>query len=61
MQIVLRCFVATGGRAVTRFVNAWADGVLVGGILRLIVTDIFAHLDRRTALTSARRGKSASA
>lgn len=31
-------------RAVTRFANAWADGVLVTGIMRLVVTDIFAHL-----------------
>lgn len=31
-------------RAVTRFANAWADGVLVTGIVRLVVTDIFAHL-----------------
>jgi glutathione S-transferase len=37
-------FRGEGGRAVTRFVNAWTDGVLVGGILRLIATDIFAHL-----------------
>ena len=40
-------FRGDGGRAVTRFVNAWADGVLVGGILRLIITDIFAHLDEK--------------
>ena len=40
-------FRGDGGRAVTRFVNAWADGVLVGGILRLIVTDILAHLDEK--------------
>ena len=40
-------FGGDGGRAVTRFVNSWADGVLVGGILRLVVTDIFAHLDER--------------
>ena len=40
-------FRGEGGRAVTRFVNAWADGVLVGGILRLIVTDILAHLDKK--------------
>ncbi len=38
-------FGGDGGRAVTRFVNAWADGVLVGGILRLVIMDIFAHLD----------------
>jgi len=36
-----------GGRAVTRFIKAWADGVLVGGILRLVITDIFAHLDEK--------------
>ena len=40
-------FGGDGGRAVTRFVNAWADVVLVGGILRLVVTDIFAHLDTK--------------
>ena len=38
-------FHGEGGRAVTRFINAWADGVLVGAIARLIVTDILAHLD----------------
>ena len=37
-------FRGDGGRAVTRFVNAWADTILIGGILRLVVTDIFAHL-----------------
>src|SRR5271170_2549653 len=37
-------FGGEGGRAATRFVNAWADGVLVGGLVRLIVTDIFARL-----------------
>ena len=40
-------FGGAGGRAVTSFVNAWADTILVGGILRLVVTDIFAHLDTR--------------
>lgn len=40
-------FGGDGGRAVTRFVNAWADVVLVGGILRLVATDIFAHLDEK--------------
>ncbi len=40
-------FGGDGGRAVTRFVNSWADGVLVGGILRLVVSDIFAHLDEK--------------
>ena len=37
-------FRSDGGRAVTRFVTAWADTILIGGILRLVVTDIFAHL-----------------
>jgi glutathione S-transferase len=37
-------FRGDGGRAVTRFVNAWADAILIGGILPLVVTDIFAHL-----------------
>jgi glutathione S-transferase len=40
-------FHGQGGRASTRFVNTWADGVLVGGIVRLVVTDILAHLDER--------------
>jgi glutathione S-transferase len=37
-------FHGDGGRAVTRFVNAWADSVLVPAIGRLIATDILAHL-----------------
>jgi glutathione S-transferase len=40
-------FRGEGGRVVTRFVNAWADVVLIGGILRVIVTDILAHLDEK--------------
>jgi glutathione S-transferase len=40
-------FRGDGGRVVTRFVNAWADSVLAGGILRLVISDIFAHLDPR--------------
>ena len=39
-------FCGEGARAVTRFVNAWADGILVGGILQLVIMDIFAHLDQ---------------
>src|SRR6195256_5758317 len=38
-------FGGESGRAVTRFVNAWADVILVGGILRLIAPDILTHLD----------------
>jgi glutathione S-transferase len=40
-------FGGAGGRAVTRFVNVWADTILGGGILRLVVTDIFAHLHEK--------------
>jgi glutathione S-transferase len=40
-------FGSEGGRAATRFIKAWTDGVLVGGILRLIIMDIFAHLDEK--------------
>jgi len=40
-------FRGDGGRAATRFVDAWADGVLVIGILRPVITDIFAHLDEK--------------
>jgi len=40
-------FRGDGGRAVTRFVNAWADSILVPNIVRMTVTDIFAHLDQR--------------
>lgn len=40
-------FRGDGGRVVTRFVNAWADTILVGGILPLVVTDILAHLHDR--------------
>ena len=40
-------FRGDGGRAVTRFVNAWADVALIGGVLRLIVTDILTHLNEK--------------
>ena len=33
-------FGGTTGRAHARFVNAWADGVMMGGIARLIVRDL---------------------
>jgi glutathione S-transferase len=35
------------GRAHARFVNAWADAVLVGGIARLIVRDLLDVIDAR--------------
>ena len=38
-------FGGAGGRALARFVNAWADGVLVPAIARMTVADIYAHLD----------------
>jgi glutathione S-transferase len=38
-------FCGDGGRAAALFVNAWADAVLVGGIGRLIATDILANID----------------
>jgi len=37
-------FGGAGGRATTRFVNAWADGVLHPGISRLIILDVLAGL-----------------
>ncbi len=40
-------FCGTGGRGITRFVNSWADSVLVGAILRLIATDILAHISEK--------------
>jgi glutathione S-transferase len=40
-------FHGDGGRAVTRFVNAWADTVVNSAISRLIVTDIFAVLHEK--------------
>jgi len=40
-------FRGEGGRAVTRFANAWADVILIGAILRLIATDILVHLDEK--------------
>lgn len=33
-------FGGEGGRALARFVNAWADAVMIGGIARLVVADI---------------------
>jgi len=38
-------FGGEGGRAMSRFVNAWGDAVLLAGIARLIVADIVAVLD----------------
>ncbi|NKC34252.1 glutathione S-transferase family protein [Falsiroseomonas selenitidurans] len=38
-------FGGDGGRALARFVNAWADSVQIPGIVRLVVADIPAVLD----------------
>jgi glutathione S-transferase len=38
-------FGGAGGLAHARFVNAWADGVLVGGIARFIVRDLLDIID----------------
>jgi len=40
-------FGAPAAIAVTRFVNAWADAVLVPAIARLVLVDIFAHLHEK--------------
>jgi glutathione S-transferase len=40
-------FGGQGGRAVTRFVNGWADMILNPGVARLIMADIFLHLHER--------------
>jgi glutathione S-transferase len=38
-------FGGAGGRAHARFINAWADAVMLGGIARLIVRDVLDVLD----------------
>lgn len=38
-------FGGEGGRALAKFVNAWADAVMIGGIAKLIVSDIPPLLD----------------
>jgi glutathione S-transferase len=40
-------FGGVGGRAHARFVNAWADGVLLPGIARLIVRDLLNIVDSK--------------
>jgi glutathione S-transferase len=37
-------FGGPAGQALARFVNAWADAVQLAGMVRLLVTDILAHL-----------------
>ncbi len=38
-------FGGEGGRALAKFVNGWADAVMIGGIAKLVVSDIPALLD----------------
>jgi glutathione S-transferase len=40
-------FAGPAGKALARFVNAWADNVVAPGITRLVLTDIHAHLHER--------------
>jgi len=40
-------FGGAGGRTVTRFVNAWADTAVNGGIIRVVLMDIFEHLHEK--------------
>ncbi|MBR0670263.1 glutathione S-transferase family protein [Neoroseomonas soli] len=42
-------FGGEGGRALARFLNGWADAALVGGMARLVVSDIPALLDPEDA------------
>lgn len=40
-------FGGDGGRAATRFVNAWVDSVLGMPMIRVILTDIYAHVHEK--------------
>jgi glutathione S-transferase len=40
-------FGGAGGRALARFVNSWADTVQLGGMIRLVVADIHAHVHEK--------------
>jgi glutathione S-transferase len=40
-------FGGDAARGVTRFVNAWADTVLLGAILRVILMDIYTRIDEK--------------
>ncbi|MBS0559132.1 MAG: glutathione S-transferase family protein [Proteobacteria bacterium] len=40
-------FGGPSGRAVTRFVNSWADRVMVPAVARLVIVDILEHLHER--------------
>jgi glutathione S-transferase len=40
-------FGGEGGRAVARFVNAWADTVLNAGLSRLVLMDVYGHIHEK--------------
>jgi glutathione S-transferase len=40
-------FGGAAGRALARFINGWADAVVLPGIAGLIVADVFAHLHEK--------------
>jgi glutathione S-transferase len=40
-------FGGSAAMTVTRFVNSWADSVVAPGILRLVLTDVYAHLHEK--------------
>ena len=40
-------FGGDGGRALARFVNSWADAVQLSGLIRLLLTDIYAHIHEK--------------
>jgi len=43
----LSLFGGSAAMTVTRFVNSWANSVVVPGILRLVLTDVYAHLHEK--------------
>ena len=40
-------FGGRAGQTTTRFINSWADTVVVAGIARLILTDVYVHLHQK--------------
>ena len=40
-------FGGAGGRALARFVNSWADTTQLGGMIRMVVADIHAHVQEK--------------
>jgi glutathione S-transferase len=40
-------FGGAGGRALARFVNSWADAVMLPALIRLVLLDIYAHVHEK--------------